>query len=64
VCYGGHCGYTQLLSPARLLRLLTTVANVADVNGDGIPDLVGLNAGHTIQVLLGNGDGREPPPGA
>jgi hypothetical protein len=34
------------------------LVRVADVNGDGIPDLVELNLySYTITILLGNGDG-------
>src|ERR1700690_3964221 len=35
---------------------------VADVNGDGIPDLVTANADSTISVAIGNGNGTFQTP--
>jgi Bacterial Ig-like domain (group 3)/FG-GAP-like repeat len=34
---------------------------VADVNGDGAPDVIAAGAGDTVGVLLGNGDGTFQP---
>ncbi len=35
---------------------------VADLNLDGIPDLIGITSGNTMVTLLGNGDGTFQPP--
>jgi hypothetical protein len=35
----------------------TEIIQVADVNGDGIPDIIGGNGTNRIQVFFGRGDG-------
>jgi hypothetical protein len=36
-------------------------ASLADINQDGLPDLVTVNVNHTVSILLGNGDGTFRP---
>jgi hypothetical protein len=51
------------LSPGQLLTDVLKIGGpivVADVNGDGIPD-IGLMEGATLAVFLGNGDGTFTP---
>jgi len=50
---------TEPLRPPRPMRLeRACITLVADVNGDGLPDLVVINnSSNTFSVLNGNGDG-------
>src|SRR5205823_1725651 len=54
----GSFGTRQSFAAGSLPRSVA----VADVNGDGLPDLVVANArGNSVSVLLGNGDGSFQP---
>jgi hypothetical protein len=50
---GGAVDYPTGLFPVSVV--------VADLNGDGTPDLATMNAAGTLSVLLGNGDGTFAP---
>src|SRR5277367_1824762 len=41
--------------------LATGFVSVADVNGDGIPDVIGISHSIAITTLLGNGNGTFRP---
>jgi hypothetical protein len=64
----GDGTFNQL--PSFFAGYSSSLLSVGDLNGDGIPDLVGTtcgtdptcNSGFSLQVFLGNGDGTFRPP--
>ncbi|MDB5329711.1 MAG: hypothetical protein JWP03_862 [Phycisphaerales bacterium] len=63
VLLGRGDGTFQLASTYTSVFPLNSSVNIADVNHDGIPDVIDLdNVSQAIRVFLGNGDGTLQPP--